>query len=136
MANTIKLDLVTPERLVISDDFEIITATSVEGEFGVLPGHAPFLALLKPGIVVAKKEGKVEVFATRSGIAEVEPDRVVIMTEKAASAGEINLEETEKELTKTEKESRTCLDSADSIEFKLLREKLDWLRAKRIAATY
>jgi F-type H+-transporting ATPase subunit epsilon len=120
MPERIKLDLVTPERLVLSEEFESVNAVSVIGEFGVLPGHAPMLALLRPGIVTAVKEGKKAVFAVKSGVAEVEPGRVVIMTETAAAAPDIDVEETRRELAETEQKSKACMDSIESVEFKRL----------------
>ena len=135
MAETIKLDLVTPEKLIVSDDFDMVTATSVLGEFGVLPGHAPFLTLLKPGIVVARRGSDELVFATQSGIAEVEPDRVIILTEKAAAVKDIDIDETEKDLTEAEEETKAWTESTDSPDYKIMQERLDWLRAKLRAAT-
>ena len=135
MPDRIKLDLVTPENLVLSEEFESVNAVSVLGDFGVLPGHAPMLALLRPGIVTAVKEGKKEVFAVKAGIAEIEPEKVVIMTETAVRGSDVDVEEARRELAETEEKSKACTDSADSPEFKLLAEKLDWLRAKIAAAS-
>jgi F-type H+-transporting ATPase subunit epsilon len=135
MADTIKLDLVTPEKLMLSDDFDMVTATSVLGEFGVLPGHAPLLALLRPGIVVAKRGSEELVYATQSGIAEVEPDRMIILTEKAAAVKDIDIDETERDLAKAEEEAKAWTESTDSFEYKIMYEKLEWLRARLRAAT-
>jgi len=135
MAETIKLDLVTPEKLIVSGDFDMVSATSVLGEFGVLPGHAPFLTLLKPGIVVARRGSEEQVYATRSGIAEVEPDHVIILTEKAASVKDIDIDETERDLAEVEEKYKAWTESTDSSDYRIMQENLDWLRAKLRAAT-
>ena len=130
MADTIKLDLVTPIRQVISDEFDSVSASSVEGEFGVLPGHAPLLTLLKAGIVVAKKKDRATPIAIQSGFAEVEPGRVIILTEKAAMADEVDVKEVKKELSEAKEKLKDCKESTDSLEFKTLRDRQDWLQAQ------
>ena len=130
MADTIKLDLVTPIRQVISDEFDSVSASSVEGEFGVLPGHAPLLTLLKAGVVIARRKDKATPIAIYSGFAEVEPDRVIILTEKAATAAEVEVKEVKKKLEDTEEKLKECTDAADSVEFRNLTERKAWLQAQ------
>jgi F-type H+-transporting ATPase subunit epsilon len=134
MADRITLDLVTPEKLVLTGDFTMVTATSVMGEFGVLPGHAPLLTLLRPGLVVAKRDDEETVFAAQSGFAEVEPDRVIILTERAVAGKDVDVEDTQKQLTEAEARHKACVEDSDSAEFKMLGEKVEWLRAMLEAA--
>ncbi len=54
MADKIQFDLVSPERLLLSEAVDMVTLPGTEGDFGVLPGHAPVLSTLKPGVVEVK----------------------------------------------------------------------------------
>jgi len=130
MAETIKLELVTPSRKVLVGDFESVNAVSVIGEFGVLPGHAPMLALLSPGVVTATKNGKTKFIAVKSGVAEVEPERIIIMTEEAEEGEKIDLEEAKKILEEAQKQFSVSISPTDSAEFKIMSENIEWLRAR------
>jgi F-type H+-transporting ATPase subunit epsilon len=92
MASTIRLELVTPERLVLSEDVDEVVAPGYEGEFGVLPGHTQFLAILNIGVLWYRKESAVKKIALGGGFAEVNHDRVVVMAETAERADEIDME--------------------------------------------
>ena len=92
MAEKLKLELVTPYRKVLTEEVDEITATGTLGEFGVLPGHAPFLTSLKIGELSYKIGGKVEHLAVNWGYFEVENDNVVVLVETAERADEIDLE--------------------------------------------
>ena len=84
-----KVEIVTPRGLAVSTDADEVTAPGVRGEFGVLPGHTPFIAALKPGVLSFRKGTKREVLAVGSGFAEVSgKDRVVVLTQQAADTRE------------------------------------------------
>ncbi len=79
------LQIITPEKILFSGEVEMVTAPGSEGEFGVLKGHAPFISTLKSGEIVAQLEnGREERFAVESGVAEVTPERCVLLVEQAA----------------------------------------------------
>ncbi len=92
MASTIKLEVVTPERLLVSEDVDEIIAPGYEGEFGVLPEHTQYLAILAIGILRYRKGSDVRKMAVGGGFAEVMPDRVVVMADVAEKAEEIDVE--------------------------------------------
>jgi len=92
MASTIHLELVTPERLLLSEEVEEVVLPGYEGEFGVLPGHTQFLAILNIGMLRYGKRGEIRKIALGGGFAEVTPDRVVVMAETAERADEIDVE--------------------------------------------
>ncbi|MBI5577400.1 MAG: F0F1 ATP synthase subunit epsilon [Deltaproteobacteria bacterium] len=92
MASTIKLELVTPERILISDDVDEVIAPGFEGEFGVLPEHTYYLAILNIGILSYRKGNVVKKIALGGGFAEVEPEKVVVLADTAERAEEIDLE--------------------------------------------
>ena len=92
MASTIRLELVTPERLLLAEEVDEVVAPGYEGEFGVLPEHTQFLAILNIGVLWYRKESAVEKIALGGGFAEVTPDRIVVMADTAERADEIDLE--------------------------------------------
>jgi F-type H+-transporting ATPase subunit epsilon len=92
MADTkLQLELVTPARRVLSQPVDQVQAPGVEGSFGVLPGHTDFLSLLKPGELVAISDGQKQIFAIGEGFAQVSKNKVLILTEAADRAEEIDL---------------------------------------------
>jgi F-type H+-transporting ATPase subunit epsilon len=92
MASTIRLELVTPERLVLSEEVDEVVLPGYEGEFGVLPGHTQYLAILNIGMQWYRKGGAITRIALGGGFAEVNHDRVVVMAETAERADEIDVE--------------------------------------------
>jgi F-type H+-transporting ATPase subunit epsilon len=92
MADKIQLSIVTPEREVVSIEVDEITAPGWEGEFGVLPNHAPFLALLKHGELDYRIGDDVHSVAVGFGFAEVLPDKVTVLIETAEKAEEIDID--------------------------------------------
>jgi F-type H+-transporting ATPase subunit epsilon len=92
MASTIMLELVTPERLVVSEEVDEVIAPGYEGEFGVLPEHTQYLATLRIGVLRYRKSDQVWKIAVGGGFAEVTPERVVIMADVAEKAEEIDVD--------------------------------------------
>ena len=90
MAELIKLEVVTPTGLVVSEDVEELTACGADGEFGVLPGHCDMLAGMKIGSVSYRASGKTSNLAVGGGYAEVGSDRVIILAETAEKAEDID----------------------------------------------
>jgi F-type H+-transporting ATPase subunit epsilon len=92
MAEQLKFELVTPQRKVVSEEVDEIIATGTLGEFGVLPGHAPFLSSLKIGELSYKKGGTVYHLAVNSGYFEVVNDMVTVLVDSSEHAEEIDVE--------------------------------------------
>lgn len=88
--STIKLDIVTAERVVLSEDVEYVSAPGVDGVLGILPRHAPLLTALTVGELHYKKGGQELVFAIGGGFMEVRPDKVTVLADVAESADEID----------------------------------------------
>jgi len=86
MANTLKLEIVTPEAVALSEDVDMVTLPGVEGELGVYPQHVPLLTQLVPGVVVAYKGDQVLTFAVSEGFVEITGHRVSLLTDLAVSA--------------------------------------------------
>ena len=89
---TLHLDVVTPEKTVVSDEVDIVMAPGYFGEFGALPNHIPFLAQLQPGEVKYRKGGQLESIAVSGGYAEVLPTKVTVLATTAERAQEIDVE--------------------------------------------
>lgn len=90
MTDTLRLRLVTPERLVLDEEVEEITAPGTLGEFGVLPNHTTFLSSLEIGGLTYKKGGEIHSLAVSDGFAEVEDDSVTVLCSEAAFTHEID----------------------------------------------
>ena len=88
----LQLEIVTPERQAYSDLVDAVYCPGTEGEFGVLPHHAPLLSMLGVGELRIQKHGEEEFFAIAGGFVQVRPDKVVVMAELADMAAEIDLE--------------------------------------------
>ena len=88
----IKLEIVTPERLVFDETVDGVTLPGSEGELGVLPHHAPLVSTLGVGELRIRVGGQEEWFAIVGGFVQVLPDKVVVMAETADIASEIDLE--------------------------------------------
>jgi F-type H+-transporting ATPase subunit epsilon len=86
MAEKIKLEIVTPNAMVISQDVDEVTVTGTEGEFGVLPGHCHMLSTLKDGPITYKNGSSTGSFELGGGYAEVGPNKVTILVETAESS--------------------------------------------------
>lgn len=92
MPETFQLDIVTPEGLVFSEQIEHLRAPGVEGSFGVLVGHTPFMTSLAVGEVSVTQSGKVRALATSGGFIEVTPQRTVVLAQTAEFADKIDIE--------------------------------------------
>lgn len=91
----IKLEIVTVERQVYSDDVDFVSAPGVMGTLGILPKHSPLLTDLEAGELRALKGDDEECFAISGGFMEVLPDQVIVLADTAERAEEIDLERAE-----------------------------------------
>jgi len=98
MADTISLEIVTPDGLKLREDVNELTAPSVHGEFGVLPMHRPLLAALATGIVTYIQNGKRESVAVGPGFVEVAADKALLLTDRFIKKDEVDPVRTRLEL--------------------------------------
>lgn len=105
MADKLQFDLVSPERLLLSEEVDMVTLPGAEGDFGVLPGHAPVLSTLKAGVVEVKgvSDALSRLFV-RGGFAEVNGDKVTVLAEEATALAELDLEELDQNIRNTEED--------------------------------
>lgn len=114
MAEKILLDIVTPERRVLSETVDIVVAPGEEGEFGVLPGHIPFLCKLKVGELRFRIGASSRHIAVMGGYAEVLPHRVTVLATAAEEASEIDVMRAK---AARERAERRLAEAKDQMEF-------------------
>lgn len=81
MADKLKFDLVSPEKLVMSAEVDGVQIPGAEGDFGVLPNHSPVMAMIRPGTLVVENDGKTQSFELQGGFADVTPEGVTVLAE-------------------------------------------------------
>jgi F-type H+-transporting ATPase subunit epsilon len=93
--SSIKIDIVTAERVVYSEEVDTIIAPGVEGQLGILPHHAPLMTTLQAGELRVRKGGEEDSLAISGGFLEVRPDRVIVLADTAERAEEIDVSRAE-----------------------------------------
>ncbi len=90
MADQVHFELVSPERLELATEVEMVVVPGTEGDFGVLPGHMPLISTVRPGIIYVFRDGKVsDRIFVEGGFAEVTPETCTILAEHARAVGDI-----------------------------------------------
>lgn len=126
MAENIRLEVVTPEYSVVSEEAQIVMAPGELGEFGVLSGHTPFMTSLKIGAVKYEDAGGTERFVFVSGgFAEALPDRVTILADSAERRRDIDLDRAKSAMERAER--RLAKEGDEEIDF--VRAKAALMRA-------
>jgi F-type H+-transporting ATPase subunit epsilon len=114
---TFKLEIVTAERMVFSDEVTALLAWGVEGQLGILPHHAPLMTMLQPGDLMIRKDREEEYLAVTGGFLEVRPDKVIILADACERADEIDVaraEEAKKRAQETMKAAPLTIDAASA----------------------
>ena len=90
MTETLKLEIITPDAIVFSDDVQMVTMPAVDGQIGVFPHHVPLLTQVVPGEMIVRKDGRESFLAVGEGLVLVTGDRVAIVTDMAVPAERID----------------------------------------------
>ena len=130
MADTLHFSLVSPERELFSGEVAQVDAPGTEGEFGVLPKHAPFMTTLKPGVVRIYEGGNVTPVFVRGGFADVTPQGLTILAEEAVRLEDVDVAELDAELAKVKSDAN---DPGDEARRKRAAERLEYLEALKAA---
>ena len=132
MANTLKLEIVTPEVTVYSEEVDMVTLPGVEGEMGVLPQHVRLMTQLVPGELIVRKDGHDRFLAVGEGLVEITGERVAIVTNMAIAAENIDEAKVEEARERAAARLREKLSSEEvaSVNASLARS-LTQLRVKR-----
>jgi F-type H+-transporting ATPase subunit epsilon len=131
MADLVHFELVAPERLLMSADVESVVVPGLEGDFGVLPGHARLISTVRPGLVVVFRDGKpAERIFVEGGFAEVTPEGCVVLAERATLVGEIERSQAETALS----DAREALGEAKDDAAKAETQRVLAIAEARLAA--
>ncbi len=98
----LKLEIVTPEKLVLDAEADSVTLPTASGEAGILPSHAPLVSALKPGILTYSVKGVNDKLAISSGFVEVNTDKVSVLVDTAETASDIDVEAAKADRDETE----------------------------------
>ncbi len=90
MDNTLRLEIVTPEATVYSENVDMVTLPAVEGQIGILPRHVPLMTQMVPGEMIVRENGSDRFLAVGEGLVEITGDRVAILTDMAIAAENID----------------------------------------------
>jgi F-type H+-transporting ATPase subunit epsilon len=103
MAERVRFELATPERLFLAEEVEMVVVPGTEGNFGVLPGHAPLISTIRPGAIAIYDRGAItrRIFVS-GGIAEVTPEGCTVLAEEAQAAEDLDRAAVERELQEIE----------------------------------
>jgi ATP synthase, F1 epsilon subunit (delta in mitochondria) len=104
MAATLKLEIVTPDAKVFSEDVDMVTLPGVEGEMGIYPNHVPLMTQISPGEIIARKNGQDFFLAIGEGFVEITGERVAILADMAIRAE--NIDEAQAEEARKRAEAR------------------------------
>jgi F-type H+-transporting ATPase subunit epsilon len=107
MADTFKIEIVTPEKMVVKDEAEEMQIPGKNGYLGILPGHAPLITELAVGEISYRKGGSTHYLSVAWGFAEVLPDKVTILAETAERPDEINVGRAEEAKQRAEEEFKS-----------------------------
>lgn len=130
MADMLHFSLVSPVRELFSGDVKQVDAPGVEGEFGVLPKHAPFMTVLKPGVVRIHEDSGVTPVFVRGGFADVTPAGLTILAEEAIRLSDVDAGALDTEISKLRSDAA---DPGDETRRKRASERLVYLEALRAA---
>lgn len=100
MAETFQFEIVTPARSIFDEQVELVIIPGAAGNFGVLPGHAPLLSTIRPGVIEIREKslGVVEQYFVDGGFAEVTPERTAVLAEEAIRVADISRDDAEARL--------------------------------------
>jgi len=116
MADTFRFELVTPERMALSEDVTEVVVPGVEGEFTVLPGHAPVISALRPGVIqVALADASKTRIFVKGGFAEVDAGHLTVLAERALPVDEMDAVVVVAELEAAEAELAAAGDDASRL---------------------
>jgi F-type H+-transporting ATPase subunit epsilon len=132
MASTLKLEIVTPDAKVYTEDVEMVTLPAMEGEMGIYPQHVPLLTQIVPGEIIARKDGRDYFLAIGEGFVEITGERVAIMSDMAIRAE--NIDEAKAEEARRRAEARLAEhleDEESAVVSAALAHSLAQLKVKR-----
>jgi F-type H+-transporting ATPase subunit epsilon len=104
MANKIAFDLVSPERLLLSEEADRVTVPGTEGYMGVMAGHAPLVSTLRAGMIDVLKDGVDSRYFVRGGFAEVNAEKIIVLADEAIPFAEFDIAVLDQRIRDTEED--------------------------------
>jgi F-type H+-transporting ATPase subunit epsilon len=111
---TLKLEIVTPEAKVYSEDVDMVTLPGTEGEMGIYPMHIPLMTQVAAGEIVARKDGRESYLAVGDGFVQITGDKVAIMTDMAVESDNIDEAQAEEARKRAENRLAEKLDDEEA----------------------
>ncbi len=128
---TFRFELVSPERVLMSEDVEQVVLPGTEGDFAVLTGHAPFVSTLRPGVLDVTAPGGKKRLLVKGGFAEVDPARLTVLAEQAFDVADLDGARLATELDAAEAELTAAKDDEARLRAHTLVEQLKSLQGSR-----
>ena len=113
MADMIKIEIVSPENLVLSDHADSVSIPGQEGYFTIMGEHAPLMTNLKPGFVTVERENGTQTYYVRGGFADISPDGVTILAEEAKAGSDFDSSEVEAAIVGAQNDLDAATELAD-----------------------
>jgi len=113
----LNLEVVSPEKLIMSKSVDMVTVSGTEGDFGVLPGHTALVSSIRPGLLQIEADKDVEIFFISGGFIEVIEDKVSILATDVISSNDINVAECEDKIKKCNKKIEASENEVDTKSF-------------------
>jgi F-type H+-transporting ATPase subunit epsilon len=130
MASTFTFELVTPERLLLSEPAEQVVVPGSEGDFAVLAGHAPVISTLRPGVIeITLPQGRQRIFV-KKGVAEADPERLTVLAQTAVAVDDLDATRLATELKAAETEVAEAKDDQSKRMAEMLVDVLRRLQVK------
>ena len=127
--NAVQFELVSPEKLLLSEEVEMVVIPGAEGDFGVLPGHTPVISTVRPGVIHIFEGGSVKTrIFVAGGFAEVTAERCTVLVEEAVSLDDIDRDKVEQDLKDAMEDVSEAGDNVS--ERALANQRADSARAK------
>ena len=129
MADKIKFDLVSPERLLLSRQVDMVTVPGTEGYMGVIAGHAPLVSTLRAGMIDMQDDGVDTRFFIRGGFAEINPTKITVLAEEAIPFSELDIAVLDQRIADAQEDEIAAKTDADRTRAAQLVDDLKLVRA-------
>jgi F-type H+-transporting ATPase subunit epsilon len=129
MASKIAFDLVSPERLLLSTEADMVTVPGTEGYLGVMAGHAPLITTLRAGMIDVQVNGHDDRYFIRGGFAEIGPAKVTVLAEEAVPMTELDLAVLDQRIADAQDDEIAAKSDADRLKASQLVDDLKLVRA-------
>ena len=129
MADKIKFDLVSPERLLLSKQVDMVTVPGTEGYMGVIAGHAPLVSALRAGMIDMKDDGVDTRFFIRGGFAEINSTKITVLAEEAVPLSELDIAVLDQRIADAQEDEIAAKTDADRARAAQLVDDLKLVRA-------